>query len=197
MFCPLKSHRYSLKILILVLVPNAVAIFGRTYPPGHMRTIIFAIFGAIAPVGFLVSGAMAALLAVKAGPRWIWFFTAMFTSAVLAVAVFILPDDDLQPVSDRVRTFDYIGTLLIIMALGLFNITWNQAPITGWSEAYVWSLLLVALLSFVAFYFWEKRIGKQALIPTVVLQPASLLVYLSLWLGWMSFGVFLFYTTLL
>ena len=56
-------------------VPNAVAILGRTYPPGPTRSLIFAIFGALGPVGFMVGGVLAALLAQKASVPWIWFFT--------------------------------------------------------------------------------------------------------------------------
>jgi hypothetical protein len=39
--------------------------------------------------------------------------------------------------------------------------------------------------------------GRMALIPPQVLSKTSLLVYLSLWLGWISFGIFLFYNVLL
>ena len=122
---------------------------------------------------------------------------AIFAAAVACIGVFVLPpDDNLAPASAR-RSYDYVGTLLLVAALGLFNFTWNQGPLVGWSAPYVWSLLLVSILAFVALYFWERRVGNNALIPVEVLSRTSLLVYLCLWLGWMSFGVFLFYTTLL
>lgn len=103
----------------------------------------------------------------------------------------MLPVD---PPARSLKSFDFIGLLLLAMFLGLFNFAWNQAPITGWSQSYVWAMLIVAVAFGVAFYFWAKYMGKKALIPIEVLQRTSLLVYLSLWLGWMSFGVFLFYT---
>ncbi len=137
---------------------------------------------------------MAALFARKVSVSWIWWFTALFSSAILALAVLILPPDEVHPSLAQVKAFDYVGTALLVAALGLFNFTWNQAPITGWSESYVWALLLVSVLTFVAFYFWERSVGSKALIPTAVLQRTSLLVYLSLWLGWMSFGIYLYYT---
>jgi len=125
------------------------------------------------------------------------FISALFSTAVLALAFLVLPPDDTHPSLNQIKSFDYIGTVLLVTALGLLNFTWNQAPITGWPESYVWALLLVSIAAFTAFYFWERRVGKLALIPTEVLQRTSLLVYLCLWLGWMSFGVFLFYTSLL
>ena len=99
--------------------------------------------------------------------------------------------------------------VLLSTALGLFNFAWNQSAVVGWPVGYVWGTLLAAGAAFVAFYFWERKAGRAALVPTEVrielapalieqvLQKTSLLVYLSLWLGWMSFGVFLYYTTLL
>jgi hypothetical protein len=91
-------------------------------------------------------------------------------------------------------SFDFVGFILLAFFLGLFNFAWNQAPITGWSESYVWAMLIVAAGFAAAFFLWAKYMGDKALIPIAVLQRSSLLVYLSLWLGWMSFGVFLFYT---
>lgn len=90
-----------------------------------------------------------------------------------------------------------MGFVLLSITLGLFNFSWNQAPVTGWSESYVWALLIISVIFGIAFHYWEKRVGVKALVPVEMLQRTSLLVYLSLWLGWMSFGVFLFYTTML
>lgn len=103
----------------------------------------------------------------------------------------MLPAD---PPARSLRSFDFVGLVLLALFLGLFNFSWNQAPITGWSESYVWAVLIVAASFGLAFFLWAKSMGKKALIPIEVLQRTSLLVYLSLWLGWMSLGVFLFYT---
>jgi hypothetical protein len=103
----------------------------------------------------------------------------------------LLPTD---PPARSLRSFDYVGLILLAVSLGLFNFAWNQAPITGWAESYVWAILIVSAVFGLAFYLWAKHMGPKALIPIEVLQRSSLLIYLSLWLGWMSFGVFLFYT---
>ena len=62
-------------LMTMAIVPNAVAILGRTYPPGPTRSITFAMLGAIAPAGWFAAGAMAAAIAEKASVPWIWFFT--------------------------------------------------------------------------------------------------------------------------
>ncbi|WWC59375.1 uncharacterized protein I303_101927 [Kwoniella dejecticola CBS 10117] len=180
-------------------LPNALAILGRTYPPGKIRNIVFAILGALAPAGFIVGGAVASIFTVLVDPRWVWWFTAIFIFVFLISGIFILPSDGQIPSSEirlRIRSFDYIGTALLMLALGLFNFVWNQAPLVGWEQPYVYVLLIVSILGFVAFFFYERRLGKDALIPLEVLGRQSLLVYLTLWLGWMSFGTFLLYSAL-
>ena len=121
----------------------------------------------------------------------------MVTAAIGVVGIVALPFDGTVPTTAGAKQFDYIGTILLALALGLFNFTWNQAALAGWSVSYEWALLIASVGAFLAFYVWERHLGPRALVPTAVLQRTSLLVYLSLWMGWMSFGVFLFYTTLL
>ncbi|WRT64885.1 uncharacterized protein IL334_001821 [Kwoniella shivajii] len=186
-------------------LPNALAILGRTYPPGKMRNIVFAILGALAPAGFLIAGTMAAIFTVLVDVRWIWWFTAIFTFVFLISGLLILPSDQhtsskssstSSSLSNQSRQFDYIGTILLILAMGLFNFVWNQSSLVGWEKPYVYILLIISIISFILFFIWEKRIGKKALIPIEVLDKQNLLVYLTLWLGWMSFGSFLLYTML-
>ncbi|KAE8538309.1 hypothetical protein D1P53_005651 [Cryptococcus gattii VGV] len=55
-------------------LPNALAILGRTYPPGKIRNITFAILGALAPAGYCIGGGVASLFAQFVDVRWIWWF---------------------------------------------------------------------------------------------------------------------------
>ncbi|OCF37435.1 hypothetical protein I316_00556 [Kwoniella heveanensis BCC8398] len=183
-------------------LPNALAILGRTYPPGHTRNVVFAILGALAPCGFVLGGSVAAIFVVLVSVEWVWWFVAIFAFAFLLLGLWVLPSDRITsppnqpPISVRLKQFDYVGTLLLISAMGIFNFVWNQAPLVGWQTVYVYVLLIVSIACFAAFFLWERRVGKTALIPVEVLSKHSLLVYLTLWLGWMSFGTFLLYNIL-
>jgi MFS family permease len=46
-----------------LLVPNAMALIGRTYPVGDKRAIALSLFGACGPTGFLTGSAFSSLLA--------------------------------------------------------------------------------------------------------------------------------------
>ncbi|KAG5926797.1 hypothetical protein E4U53_002992, partial [Claviceps sorghi] len=55
---------YTLAVLSRVLqgvgpavcLPNALAILGAAYPPGHRKAMVFALFGAVAPLGAVAGG---------------------------------------------------------------------------------------------------------------------------------------------
>ncbi|KAK8846854.1 hypothetical protein IAR55_005942 [Kwoniella newhampshirensis] len=175
-------------------LPNALAILGRTFPPGKTRNRAFATLGALAPAGFWVGGAIASIFAQLVSVRWIWWFIAIFTFVFLLIGLYVLPPDTPHP-DPLSRRFDYIGAILLALSLGFFNFSWNQAALAGWSDPVVYVILIASLLCFPAFFFWERRVGKAALIPVEVLTKQSLLVYLTLWLGWMSLGVLILYTT--
>jgi hypothetical protein len=113
--------------------------------------------------------------------------------ALLACGWFLIPPSTSDPALPR-QKFDIIGAVLLMLFLGLFNFAWNQGPVVGWPQPYVYALLILSILAGVGFYFWERRAGEDALIPVEVLHKNSLLVYVCLWLGWMSFGIWSLYT---
>lgn len=121
---------------------------------------------------------------------------AVLATIILLCGLLLIPPDRTRKYGEQ-RSFDYIGTLLLALAVGLFNFAWNQGPLVGWDKPYVYVLLIVSVGFGAVFYFYERPLGAKALVPTEVLTRQSLLVYLSLWLGWMSFGIFLYYTPLL
>jgi MFS family permease len=46
-----------------ILVPNAMALIGRTYPIGDKRALVYSIFGTMGPTGFLTGAALASVFA--------------------------------------------------------------------------------------------------------------------------------------
>ena len=58
-----------------LLLPNALAILGRTYPSGRRKNMTFSLFGASAPNGFLVGAVFSALLSQRVW--WPWVSTSL------------------------------------------------------------------------------------------------------------------------
>ncbi|KAJ6080518.1 hypothetical protein N7467_010271 [Penicillium canescens] len=67
-----------------ILLPNAIAILGRTYPPGLRKEMIFSLFGATAPEGFIVGGVFSSIFAQLVW--WPWAYWVMgIVCAMLAL----------------------------------------------------------------------------------------------------------------
>jgi hypothetical protein len=96
---------------------------------------------------------------------------------------------------DLSKRFDWVGASLGTVGMTLVCFAWNQAPLVGWEEPYVYALLVVGLVFLGAFVLWEGRMGEAGLVPLSIFTKEVLLVLLALWWGWMSFGTFLFYTS--
>lgn len=46
-----------------LLVPNGIALIGRSFPPGDKRALVIGVFGACGPCGFLTGAAFSAMFA--------------------------------------------------------------------------------------------------------------------------------------
>ena len=173
-----------------LLLPNSLAILGRTYPPGKRKDMIFSLFGATAPNGFIFGAVFISLLAERAW--WPWGYWIMAITCVIAasLAYFVIPSATQEPSSDK--SFDYFGSILGVAGLVLFNVAWNQAPIVGWSTPYVYILLILGLLLLVAFFVLERKVSTP-LVPFQAFSGKTGFVLGCIVLGWSSFGIWVFY----
>lgn len=203
-----------------ILLPNAIAILARLYQPGSLKKFIsFCAFAATAPNGFVLGGVFSSLLAQNSRLGWYWaFYVGAIAFAVCFVITRIaVPSDNEvqgqleQAAKDAHRSahpdaaslistnyehhFDPWGTAFGVSGLVLFNFAFNQAIVVGWQTPYVYVLLIIGILFFVAFVFAEAR-ARDPLIPLDAFHLRSILVLGCLALGWSSFGTFTFYSFL-
>lgn len=106
-----------------VLLPNAVAIMGRTYPQGRRKDMVFSLFGATAPWGFIVGAGFSSALAERAWWPWAYWCLAVTCCLGAGIAFFIIPSRDNDEVIDQ--SFDYLGSLTGVVGLVLLNVAWN------------------------------------------------------------------------
>ncbi|PTB59452.1 hypothetical protein M431DRAFT_75031 [Trichoderma harzianum CBS 226.95] len=186
-----------------LVLPNAVAILGRTYPPGRRKELVFSLFGATAPAGFNVAGVFIALLAQRVWWPWSYWIMAIFCFSLAVAGIFVIPKAlDPPPrtessikqgnLFDFIERIDIPGALFGITGLALINFAWNQAPIAGWSNPYVYVLLIVGFLSLAAFGIVESK-AKFPLIPTSVFTGDLGWTLSCIAAGWASFGIGLYY----
>ena len=184
-----------------ICLPNGLAILGATYPAGNKKNMVFALFGATAPVGAVVGAVFAALFG-QVAHFWPWtFFSFAIALALLAIAGAIaIPSMSLSEEVDRmslrekIRQLDLIGGLLGITALVLINFAWNQSGVVTWHKAYVYVLLIIGILILPVFFWWEQKKAINPLLPFSIFTADINFVLVLVALGWGSFGVFSFYT---
>lgn len=180
-----------------ICLPNGLAILGATYAPGRRKAMCFAIFGAMAPAGFLVGALFASLFSMAFWPWAFWAF-AIALAGLAVAGIFIIPDPPRRVAAavslrDRMEQLDIPGAVTGVAALVLFNFAWNQAPIDGWQAPHVIVMLILGVLLGVVFFILETRYSPQPLIPFEIFSSDVSFVLAALALGWSCFGVFVYY----
>ena len=178
-----------------LLLPNAVAILGRSYPPGRRKGMVFCLFGAVAPGGFTLGATFSSLLAERLW--WPWAFWIMAIACVMfaILGYFVIPSMAQEPLRPDLSTFDRLdgwGAITGVSGLILINFAWNQAAVVGWEIPYTYVLLIVGILIMVLFLFLERR-AAYPLLPRTALKGEVGWVLGCIAAGWSSFGILVFY----
>lgn len=177
-----------------IILPNGIAILGRTYPPGMRKNMAMSLFGATAPNGFVIGAVFTGILSQFAW--WPWSFWAIAIACLccgLVSCLVIPPMPVAGSVEVKLKELDPLGALTGVSGLVLINFSWNQGPAVGWQTPYVYVLLIVGFI-FLAIFFWiESRVSEYPLLPMRFLPPLSLFVFGCIAAGWSSFGIWMFY----
>lgn len=182
-------------------LPNGLAILGATYPPGPRKDMVFALFGAVAPVGSVAGAAFGGLFSLAWWP-WVFWSFAMGLVAVAVIGSYVIPDPprrfsggaEKRSFKQLVDELDLVGGLVGIVALVLINFAWNQAPIDGWRKSYVIVCLILGLAIAALFFFIEIKVARYPLIPFEALTVDVAFVLACIACGWSCFGIWFYYT---
>ncbi|CAG9940311.1 unnamed protein product [Clonostachys rosea f. rosea IK726] len=180
-----------------ITLPNGVAIFGASYPPGHRKAMVFAFFGAVAPIGAIFGGLFGSLLNLVWWP-WAQWVLAIWLLVLVVLGHFALPEIPCKhslPTGwkDWVVSLDLPGAVVGVAALILFNFAWTQAPISGWVTPTALVPLILGLVLFVVFGYIEFRLSPQPLLPFDAVTVDTAFVLAALVCGWATFGIWTLY----
>ena len=174
-----------------LLMPNALAMFGRAYRPGIRKNIVFSLFGALAPTGFVIGAASGSLFAQLTWWPWAFWTYGLASFALCAFSLLVIP----KPLAERPKVrpkFDVAGSFLVVAGLVLVNVAFNNAPLYGWDKPHVYFILIIGLMCVAAFVWVELR-AENPLLPLHALNSTSGYVLALIALGWGSFGIWVFY----
>ncbi|CAF3626298.1 unnamed protein product [Rotaria sordida] len=175
-----------------MLLPNAVALLARAYPVGLRKSIVFSIFGATAPSGFILGALFGSIFA-----QFIWWPWAQWALAIfcyiLAILTYIVVPTELSLAVHPTGKADILGAIIGVLGLILFIYCWNQGPIAGWEKPYVYGVLIASILIIALFVFIEMK-TKEPIMPLSIWSVAGFPGVLGcMSLGWSSFGIFIYY----
>ncbi|KAF2838142.1 hypothetical protein M501DRAFT_935689 [Patellaria atrata CBS 101060] len=175
-----------------LLLPNALALFGRAYSPGIRKNIVFSLFGASAPMGYVAGAASGSLFGQLAWWPWAFWSFGIACIALSAFSILLIP----QQLSERPMhrpSFDWTGSLLGVIGLVLVNIAWNNGPLYGWGTPHVYFLLIIGLIVLAGFV-WTERRAENPLLPLHALNSTVGFVLACIAAGWGAFGIWVFYS---
>ncbi|KAG4034300.1 hypothetical protein MFRU_003g02700 [Monilinia fructicola] len=186
-------------------LPSSVALIGIIYRPGPRKNLVFAIYGACAPLGFFVGIFFAGLIAEYTHWGW-WFWIGCFLAAITAITSYLTIPSDIskkrkarearRDTDDQVK-MDWWGAIFIVVGLIFFTfaiIDSAHAP-NGWKTSYILILFIIGSLLLLFAAYIETQ-TKQALIPASFFQvPSMVPLVFALFLCYGSLGIFLLYAT--
>lgn len=179
-------------------LPNGLALLAVTYPPGKKKAMVFTLVATMAPIGIIVGAVSASLFALAWWPITYWTFAATLV-VIAAIGHFVIPNSIQKtevPANFRaaVSELDIPGAITGVTALVLISFAWNQAPIVGWQEPYLWIALIVGVLLATLFVLIEKYYAPKPLIPFYALSSDVTFILVVGACGWSCFGIWASYT---
>ncbi|KAH7142585.1 major facilitator superfamily transporter [Dactylonectria estremocensis] len=182
---------------LALLLPNPITIIGRCYDPELRQNMVFSLFGATTPSGFLVGAIFASLLSQMAW--WPWAHWVMCFECLLLALLgdFVIsatppPSNPEHERSSLWQRVDILGFVTGVAALALFNFAWNHSPVVGWPTPSTYITMIIGISIIIVFVLIEKRV-RHPLIPFDVLEIDSLFTLACVSAGWSSFGIFVYY----
>lgn len=180
-------------------LPSSVMILGSIYRPGPRKNLIFGIYGACPPLGFVIGIFFAGVTAEYTIWGWYFWIGAVLAGITALTAWLTIPSDIQEKLNAPSKVkMDWLGGALIVCGLVLFTfavIDSSHAP-QQWKTPYIYVLFTVGTLLLLAAAYVEAQVVAQPLLPAslfkVLCMPA---LVIALFFTYGSLGVFLLYAT--
>ncbi|MDT0572489.1 MFS transporter [Streptomyces sp. DSM 3412] len=152
-----------------LLMPAALGLLRATFPAEKLNMAI-GIWGMV--IGASTAGGPILGGFLVENVSWQSVFWINVPVGVLAVALgaWILLDHRAE---NAPRSFDVLG--IVLLSGAMFCLVWAliKAPEWGWGDGQTWTFLVVSVVGFVLFAFWETKV-KEPLVPLALFRSVPL-----------------------
>ncbi|KIV99482.1 uncharacterized protein PV09_08902 [Verruconis gallopava] len=173
-------------------IPNSLTLFGRAYSPGIKKNIVFSIFSAVTPAGFVVGAAFGSFFAQNVWWPWAFWSFGIVLWVFAALTLLFVP----QGLGEKPRDspdFDWGGSVMSAVGLLLICIAWSNAPLYGWKTAHVYFLLVIGILCLIAFV-WIETHTRCPILPIKTMNGTVAIVLTCMTFVWGAYGIWIFYS---
>ncbi|KXH62916.1 major facilitator superfamily transporter [Colletotrichum nymphaeae SA-01] len=177
-------------------LPAGIMLLGKIYRPGPRKNLVFALYGAFAPIGFffgiLIGGVSGQFL------NWRWYFwLGSIVLGIIAAVSFITIPRDFGDKRQEIR-MDWWGAATIVpgLLLVVYAITDSSHAPQGWASPQILVTLILGVAFLVAAWYVESRVSANPLLPGDLFAPKSMKTLVAaLFFAYGTFGLFLFYSS--
>lgn len=149
------------------LMSNSQAIVAEVFASGRGKAM--GITGTVVSVGSLTGPGIGGVLVQHLGWGSIFWINVPIGIIAFIAGLFILPKNRIE--KDQ-KAFDYLGSFLFAFGMVTFLYTFSNAGDWGWNSAKVYIYFLIAGLTLVGFFFWERKVKFPMLDFSLYQNPA-------------------------
>ncbi|OOF91480.1 hypothetical protein ASPCADRAFT_134035 [Aspergillus carbonarius ITEM 5010] len=173
-----------------------IMLLGSTYRPGWRKNLVFSIYGACAPIGFVAGIFVSGMTGEFLDWRWYFWIGAMLLCVALVTALLSVPASIRHKPPHPDIAMDWAGTLCFFCGLILICFAINEcghAP-DGWRTPYVYVTLIVGSLILLGALYIEGWVATEPLLPLSLFRiPQMAPLCLGLFCFYGVFGIWLLY----
>ncbi|KPM45155.1 hypothetical protein AK830_g1331 [Neonectria ditissima] len=176
---------------------GGLMLLGKTYRPGPRKNLMFAMYGAVAPIGFFTGIFFGGVSSQSLSWRWYFWLGSIIIAFVSIVGLLAIPRD-FHVDKPQHNDMDWKGTATIVpgLLLVVYAITDSSNAPQGWADPRIIATMILGVAFLAGAYVVETRYSAAPLVPGDLFSPQymkRLIVAMFLFYG--TFGLFLFYSS--
>ena len=178
-------------------LPTGIMLFGLVYRPGPRKNRVFALYGAVCPIGFFLGMAIGGLAEETLSWRWYFWLGTLPSLVGCAVSFLAIPRRAIEAKATKIP-MDWWGAVSIVSGLMLlvYSVTDSARATQGWKSPHIIATAMLGVILLGLATFVEGWVSKSPLIPRDIFAEKYMKrMILCLFIEYGVFGIYLFYST--